>query len=215
MSPTATVALLDPAELAAAAALHRAAFPHYDSSRLGAGYCGRMLRAYARHPEAWVAVARSDAGPIGYLVAAPPAVQRRVNRDLRPWALLAGLRSPLRLARRALGHPAPAAISSPSADQPATTSPSGAPAPPPGGWPVATIRLVLIGVAPHARGSGAGGLLLDDFAARARAGGHRAADLSVAVDNASARRAYARHGWIEAEVEAGAAVRCRLDLADG
>lgn len=205
-----SVRLLQPADLAAVADLHRVAFPDYRSTRLGSRYCCRMLQAYAAHPDSWVAVARSDAGarPIGYLVAAPPEVQRALNRSLRPWAALALASSPRRLggARRAAPPTSARSLSpAPSLDDGTAGTPEATSVP-------ATIRVVLIGTDPSVRGVGVGATLLADFARRAAAAGHEVADLTVAVANRAARLAYARAGWTEVGVEGDVAVRCRLEL---
>lgn len=203
------------AEVDRVADLHRVAFPDYESSRLGRGYCRRMLLAYAARPDAWVLVAGAAGSVDGFLVGAPPSAQREVNAGLLvPWGLLGALRSPGRL----LGRLGPAwsrlrrGRARPST--PAETRPD---APEPGPAPVpATIRVVLVGVGPAARGTGVGDALLAAFATRARAGGHRRADLSVAAGNAAARRLYARNGWVElGEEGGGVAVRCALDLSAG
>jgi ribosomal protein S18 acetylase RimI-like enzyme len=198
----------DADEVAAVAALHRRCFPDYDSSRLGPAFCRRLVRSYAAEDEAWVAVAEGDDGRIvGYLVAAPPSVQRAVNRSLAPWGALASLRTPARVLRRVVGR-ARRAVASGAATAPATSSePDGS-----AGAARATIRVVLVGVDASARGTGLGRALLEDFAARASVLGHALADLSVEVDNHEARRAYGAAGWVELGEEAGVAVRCQLVL---
>lgn len=204
---------LRPADAGRVAELHRLAFPDYESSRLGLGYCRRLVLAYAARSDAFVLVAAAPGHPAaGFLVGAPAAAQREVNRSLMvPWGVLGALRSPARLVARL-----PAAWSRlrrPSGGAPAGESVPERVDPGPGpARPPATIRLVLVGVDPAARGGGAADALLDAFARRARQDGHRWADLSVAVGNAAARRAYARHGWQEVAVEGGVAVRCGLDL---
>lgn len=194
--------------------LHLLAFPDYESSRLGRGYCRRLVLAYAARSDSWVSVAVAPGGSIdGFLVGAPPAAQREVNAALVvPWGLLGALRSPGRLlgrlprawSRVRRGRRGPSApVGASSASDP---GPAGQPSP-------ATIRVVLVGVDPAARGRGAADALLEAFAERARSTGHEVADLSVAAGNAAARRVYARHGWQEQGVEGdGVAVRCRLDL---
>lgn len=108
------------ADLASVADLHGVAFPHYHSSHLGTAFTRRLLGTYLARPEVafLVAVGRSaPADPLGYLVACPPAVQRRINDVVVPWAAVAAIgqavRSPSRAvagarsatarARRALG----------------------------------------------------------------------------------------------------------------
>lgn len=194
--------------------LHRLAFPDYESSRLGRGYCRRLVLAYADRPDAWVLVAVAPGRPIeGFLVGAPPEVQRQVNASLLvPWGVLGALRSPGRLvgrlpgawARLRRGRSSARAVA-PAGPTPGSEAASG---------PPATIRVVLVGVDPAARGRGAADALLGAFAERARAEGHEVADLSVASTNVAARRAYERRGWREIRVEGeGVAVRCRLDLS--
>ncbi|MCB1040839.1 MAG: GNAT family N-acetyltransferase [Acidimicrobiales bacterium] len=186
----------------AVAELHRRCFPDYDSSRLGTAFCARLLRSYAANPESWVAVLHDGGAPAGYLVAAPPPVQRSVNRALRPWGALASLRSPGRAVRRLAGRTRPRSA-------PPQAPPAGEEQARPDTTP-ATVRVVLIGTDPASRGRGFGGLLLDDFARRAGASGHLVADLSVAIDNAAAREAYERAGWKWVGDEGGTASRYRL-----
>jgi ribosomal protein S18 acetylase RimI-like enzyme len=197
-----------PAEVEAVAALHRRCFPDYRSTRLGEAYCRRMLRAYASRPEAWVSVAVD--GPrrvVGYLVAAPPATQRAVDRALLPWAALCSLWRPgalvrdlgavaRRLRRLLRGGHASAGRSIPPGEIQGTA-------------PEATVRLVLVGVSPSARGRGVVDALLHSFAAMARGRGHGTADLSVAPDNHAAHRAYARNGWAPSSHDSA---HFRLDL---
>jgi ribosomal protein S18 acetylase RimI-like enzyme len=201
-------------EAARVADLHLLAFPDYESSRLGRGYCRRLVLAYGARSDSWVSVAVAPGGPIeGFLVGAPPAAQREVNASLVvPWGLLGALRSPGRLLGRL-----PRAWSRLRRGRRGPTAPvdaGAAPAPNPGEPSApATIRVVLVGVDPAARGRGAADALLGAFAERARSAGHEVADLSVAAGNAAARRVYARNGWQEVGVEGdGVAVRCRLDL---
>jgi ribosomal protein S18 acetylase RimI-like enzyme len=185
-----------PAEVEAVAALHRRCFHDYRSTRLGGAYCRRMLRAYATRPDSWVAVAVGGSGRIdGYLVAAPPATQRAVDRALLPWAALHALAHPVALADdvgpvvRRLRR---LARRNRATGLPAGPSPEDVRA---GAAPHATIRVVLVGVDPTARGGGAVDRLLACFATAARDRGHLVADLSVAADNLAAQRAYARNGW--------------------
>ena len=71
------------------AELHRVVFPDFESSRLGVGYCRRLLLAYAGRSDSWVLVAAAPDRPAaGFLVGAPPPAQREVNA-----ALLAFLKS--------------------------------------------------------------------------------------------------------------------------
>jgi ribosomal protein S18 acetylase RimI-like enzyme len=181
-------------DVATVADLHRRCFPHYQSTQLGAAYCRQMLRAYASRPDAWVSVADDGSGPaVGYLVAAPRATQREVQRALLAWAAVGSLWHPAplvrglgriapRLRRLARGgsavEPGPSTVTEPSAARPG-----------------ATIRVVLVGVGPEARGRGVVDALLETFADTARSRGHLTADLSVAADNERAHRAYTRNGW--------------------
>jgi GNAT superfamily N-acetyltransferase len=196
-------------DVASVAELHRRCFPDYESTRLGAGYCRRMLRAYSRRPEAWVSIAVDDSGrTLGYLVAAPRATQRDVDRRLLPWAAANALRRPAALAqglrkviprlRRlvgqrgdAEGQPSPGATLSGVATG-------------------ATIRVVLVAVEPAARGRGVVDVLLGAFADEARRRGHRIADLSVAPGNRAAHGAYVRNGWVS---DGGDAPHFRLELS--
>jgi len=199
-------------EVGAVADLHRRAFPSYASTKLGAGYCRRMLRAYADRPGAWIDVAvGADGRIIGYLVAAPPATQRAVDRALLPWAALNAFRRPGdlvgnvrrfggRISRRRraadAGPAAPGAVAGP---------PVGARQPP----GAATVRVVLVAVDAAARGQGGADALLDAFARTARGRGHLGADLSVAPGNGAAHGAYARNGWRPD----GTGTRFTLDLS--
>lgn len=211
--PTAfEVRSLRPSDAARVAELHRLAFPDYESSRLGPGYCRRLVLAYAARSDSWVLVVGAPGRDgAGFLVGAPPAAQREVNASLVvPWGVLGALRSPGRLLGRL-----PAAWSRVRRRRSRPSAGGQSPAPATGGArrPDATIRVVLVGVDPAARGQGAADALLEGFAERARAAGHEAADLSVAAANAAARRVYARHGWEEIGEEGdGVAVRCWLDL---
>ncbi|MBX3284072.1 MAG: GNAT family N-acetyltransferase, partial [Actinobacteria bacterium] len=181
MSDLAAVRPLRPADAGRVAELHLLAFPDYESSRLGRGYCRRLVLAYADRPDAWVLVAGRGEVIDGFLVGAPPSAQREVNAALLvPWGLLGALRSPARLWGRV--GPAWSRLRrgrrpTPPAAAPATGAPA-SPASEP-----ATVRVVLVGVDPLARGRGVGDALLAAFAERARAAGHRRADLSVATGN--------------------------------
>ena len=96
----ATVRRMRSDEVGAVAELHRRAFPAYVSTKLGAGYCRRMLRAFAQDPDAWIDVAVEEDGQIvGFLVAAPPPAQREVERALLPWAAVNAYRHPGDLVR--------------------------------------------------------------------------------------------------------------------
>lgn len=183
--------------------LHRRAFPAYVSTKLGAGYCRRMLRAFEQAPGTWIDVAvDEDRRIIGFLVAAPPPTQRAVERALLPWAALNAYRHPAELARnvrRAIARlggrrtsggtdvraGAPAERSSSPPDPVASPAPSDP----------ATVRVVLVAVDADARGRGGADALLGAFASTAFERGHRVADLSVDTVNAAAHRAYARNGW--------------------
>jgi ribosomal protein S18 acetylase RimI-like enzyme len=167
-----------------------------------------MLRAYATRPEAWVSVAVDASGRLdGYLVAAPPATQRAVDRALLPWAAVYSLRRPgallrdlgavARRLRRLLRRGGPADERAMAPDEPTPESPR------------ATVRVVLVAVEPAARGRGVVDALLQDFAATARERGHRTADLSVAPGNGAAHGAYARNGWVS---DGDAQPHFRLDL---
>ncbi|MGN6693296.1 MAG: GNAT family N-acetyltransferase [Aquihabitans sp.] len=196
-----------PDEVGVVADLHRRAFPAYVSTKLGPGYCRRMLQAVARDPEAWIDLAVDDTGRvIGYLVAAPPPAQRQVERALLPWAALNAWRQPgdlfrngrravLRLARRGgrNGTSSPlaeAADSAPADSAPEDTLGTSAPTEP------ATVRIVLVAIDSDARGRGGVDALLGAFARTAAERGHRVADLSVDTVNAAAQRAYTRNGWL-------------------
>lgn len=207
-----------PAEIAAVAALHLRAFPDYESTKLGAGYCRRMLRAYAARSDAWVDVALDERGGLtGYLVAAPPATQRTLNRALLPWAGLHSLRRPAVLAkglggaarrlRRTIRPGRPDEAAHAVTDGPAAAA-SAADA-----VPAATIRVVLVAVDPAARGTGVADALLGAFARTARERGHAAADLSVAPGNQAAHGAYLRNGWTPVGGDDGAVSHFRLDLS--
>ncbi len=233
MSPAGTpghrpaVRTLGPADLAATAALHRRVFPAYSSTRLGAGFCRRLLGAYAARGDAVVLVAGDDPGPVeGYLVGAPPAVQRAVNDALAGRAALAGLGQLVRSPRRALaaapqaaarGRAAVRALSrrfrrSGGGPVPAGPAPVTAPTP-------ADVRVVLIGVDADARGRGVADALLAELVHRAPGHGWHTADLVVAAGNTAAHRAYERNGWHRVPVDADGAgdgsVRYRLDLDAG
>jgi len=54
-----------------------------------------------------------------------------------------------------------------------------------------------LAVAPHARGHGVGGALLEATEEHARRRGARKITLNVFATNAPARRLYARHGYVE------------------
>lgn len=186
-----------PSEVAEVATLHRTTFPDYESSRLGPAFCQRLLNAYSVRTDACVLVAGGDGGPItGYLVGCPPRVQRAVNDDLAlrgavaygaralrsPKQVAAGLGTAWRRARRVVTQrirpSTPSAVPTPVEQQ-----------------REAGARVVLIGVAASARGTGVGDALLEGFADRARGWGATRADLVVEADNAPARRAYERNGW--------------------
>ncbi len=206
--PLAHVRPMAPADLASVAELHRRCFPTYQSTKLGTAYCRRMLRAYDQRPETWISVATDDSDrTLGYLVAAPPATQKDIQRVLLPWAALASLRQP----RAAAAAVVPAVRRVRGRLTRSDETPASATAAPPSEetTPDATIRVVLIGVAPDARGQGVADLLLGSFADTARARGHRTADLSVAPDNRAAQAAYARNGWIS---EGADASHFRLNL---
>lgn len=187
-----------PTEAAEVAALHRAVFPDYESSRLGPAFCERLLNAYSVRTDAFVLVTGGDGGPItGYLVGCPPSVQRAVNDQL-------ALRGALAYAARAVRSPAQVAAGLGSAWKRARrvvgqkVGRSSAPAPPPDAdEPVrgSDARVVLIGVLPEARGTGAADALLAGFALRARHRGAQRADLVVEAGNDAARRCYERNGW--------------------
>jgi ribosomal protein S18 acetylase RimI-like enzyme len=191
-----------PEEVGAVAALHRRAFPAYVSTKLGAGYCRRMLQAFAADGEAWIDVAVDDHGRIiGYLVAAPPAAQREVERALLPWAALNAWRQPgdlVRNVRRVVGRRTgirgrrrtpTAPVDAPAHRDPEAEATEIATGP-------ATVRVVLVAVDVEARGCGVADALLSTFAQTAARRGHRVADLSVDTVNAAAQRAYARNGWL-------------------
>lgn len=209
-----------PTEAAEVADLHRAVFPDYESSRLGPAFCRRLLDAYSVRTDAFVLVTGGDGGPItGYLVGCPPAVQRAVNDQLAVRGALAyaanAVRSPRRMAsglgtawkraRRVAGQKlrrgAPSASPADGVAGPAVES---------------DVRVVLIGVAPVARGTGAADALLDGFAARARRWGAARADLVLEAGNEPARRCYERNGWRVQPTEAsGRSSRYWLELTDG
>ena len=194
--PGATVRPMAPGEADQVAALHRRAFPDYPSTKLGAGYCRRMLSAYQARADSWVDVAVQPEGRIvGYLVGAPPAAQQAVDRALRPWAVLNAVRTPADLGRnlRRAVHRVTRRLRPPTGGDvtPADEDPTGGALPPP-----ATVRVVLVAVDGPARGIGAADQLLAAFARTARARGHHVADLSVAPDNEAAHRTYRRNGWV-------------------
>lgn len=201
------------ADAARVAELHLLAFPDYESTRLGPRYCRRLVLAYAARPDSWVLVAAAPGqDAAGFLVGAPPAAQREVNRSLLvPWGVLGALRSPRRLLGRVSG--ARSRLRRRRGPVEVGSGPDPVPSGTDAARPRATIRLVLVGVDPAARGQGVADALLEAFAERARSAGHDTADLSVVVANSAARGLYARHGWQEVAVEgAEVAVRCRLDL---
>lgn len=179
-------------ELDAVTDLHRRSFPRYASTRLGAGYCRRMLRAYADRPESWVAVAVDGrARVVGYLVGAPPETQHAVDRSLVPWAALNAFRLPGDLART-LGRVTSGFGRRLRRREPEPTGAVAAAEP----RPAATVRVVLVAVDGAARGGGVADALLTGFERTARDRGHLVADLSVAADNVAAHRAYLRSGWV-------------------
>jgi len=208
-----------PTEAAEVADLHRSVFPDYESSRLGPGFCRRLLNAYSVRTDAFVLVTGGDGGPItGYLVGCPPAVQRAVNDQLAARGALAyaanAVRSPRRVAsglgtawrraRRVVGQKLGRGASGPSpvvgAAGPASESDA---------------RVVLIGVAPEARGTGAADALLAGFASRARRWGAARADLVLEAGNEPARRCYERNGWRAPSADAvGGSTRYWLELID-
>lgn len=166
------------------ARLHRLVFPSYASSVLGPAHCRRLLGTYLHHPDALVLVVDGGGGPVGYLVGAPAAVQREVDRSLRVRAAVtAGAR---------LLHPSTWVWA--AARRRARRSTRAAAPPAPDG-PAATVRVVLVGVAPSARGGGVVDALLGAFASEARDRGHHHAELVVDPGNGAAHRAYARCGW--------------------
>ena len=89
MSDLAAVRPLRPADAGRVAELHLLAFPDYESSRLGRGYCRRLVLAYADRPDAWVLVAGRGEAIDGFLVGAPPSAQREVNAALLVAQMLA------------------------------------------------------------------------------------------------------------------------------
>lgn len=186
------------------ARLHRSVFAHYESSRLGYGFCVRLIAAYMGRPDVVVLVA-GDPGvpPAGYLVGCPPSVQRSVNDSVAAaaaWMLvLRAARSPSkavgeaaptwRRVRRALATRAGRLRSgcAPSGDTALSQEPEVA--------GEADERVVLVGVTVDARGCGTGDALLGAFRDWAATQGATTADLSVETDNVAARRCYERNGW--------------------
>lgn len=199
------VSRLTEADIDLVASLHRRAFPDYASSRLGHRYTVKLLQRFSDEPEAWVAVVRHAGLPVGYLVAAPPRLQRAIDRELRGAALMASVSHPRLLVEWVRRH-----LQAYRRRHEAVASTASAVAPEADG-PPADVRVVLIGVEAKARGKGIGAALLEDFELRAKARGHREADLWVTTVNGSARSAYRRAGWSEREVVA-AGVRYSLDL---
>lgn len=188
------------------ASLHRAAFPAYQSSQLGPRFCHRLFDAYLRQPATIALVRDRDGSPDAFLVACPAEIQRKVNHELLPSAALAAARALLSpsgrrflrssasrgRARRALAAVGRARHRVRSGRPPRhPTEPVEMDA-----TDVGPIRVVLVGVSPGSRGTGAGDDLLRAFAVSAAAGGHTVADLVVETTNVVARRLYERHGWV-------------------
>lgn len=203
-----SVAPLERRDVDAVAALHRAVFPAYDSTRLGTGFCRALYGRWVEHPEAFGFVALHEGRPAGFVAGGAEGVHEAVNASLRRRALAAlALRPHLllgartfrrigRALRRRTSAPAAAAASAPRAETREA---------------VPTARLVLIGVAAEARGTGAARALMDAFAAEARRRGFARLTLGVARENARARAAYEKAGWTLVD-DGGESVEYVLDL---
>lgn len=179
--------------LADVASIHLAAFRGYMNARLGSGYARAFLQWFMRDSMAIALVARTEAGSLaGYVVGAVEPYGERLTRSILPAAALALASRPWllfdrRIVRNILTrlHLLPI--------RPARRREKPDLAPP-------TASLVGIGVAPSARGMGAGTALVSAFEESARKLGAGSLRLSVYEDNRAARALYERCGWRTADL---------------
>ncbi len=188
------------ADVSAVVQLHRVAFPHYESSRLGPRFCRRLFAEYLERDDAVVLVIDAD-GPAlgGYLVGCPPWVQREVNTRLTRAAGVALLARAVRSPSEVLGRLAALArrarrVLVSALRRSRSVNPEGSG----GNRTGADQRVVLVAVVAAARGTGAGDRLLAGFQAWAGERGSVSADLVVEAANRPARSLYERNGWLAA-----------------
>jgi ribosomal protein S18 acetylase RimI-like enzyme len=183
------------------AQLHQRCFESYFLTQMGTSFLKRYYAEYGRHDFDYGVLAWSRAAPelLGFVAgtANAPAHFRSFYRRHLPvlgcivcWKLLTNRivrgtilqrMAHLRAALRAMLPGAPRAPTAPISDHgPETQCP---------------LRLLVIAVAPEARGSGVAGELMQAFENKLRTAGHRRVGLSVRPDNARAIAFYSKCGW--------------------
>jgi ribosomal protein S18 acetylase RimI-like enzyme len=184
-------------DAATIAALHRAVFPEYRTARLGPAFTRALFERFIASPHVTVLVARHGGEIIGYCIAGEQPILDAIRRTLLPHALIGAVlnaratidaaalasvaQTARRLVRRVLARVRNRSGAA-TADDAAALSHR------------RTILLHLIGVAPAARGLGAGSALLAAFET-AFALRYDDAVLSVRTDNLAARRLYEAFQW--------------------
>lgn len=209
-APDGPVQTMMTTDIPAVAALHRSAFPNYESTVLGPHFCTAMFRAYLR-ADSVIALVHQGPAVDGYLIGARPSLQRAVNDRLFPLAVAHSMRRALTStgragllssSTRARSRRAVQALARRAGLQRARTTKAtasevdvyeGAS----GGTLRDPLRIVLIAVDRARRGAGVADELLNEFERRARLLDEAQLELVVDVTNLVARRCYERNGWFQ------------------
>lgn len=180
---------IEPRDAKEIATLHRQVFPDYSSTKLGLNFCTELYRSYATTEGAFGFVIRRGGECAGFVVGGNKATHNQINRELRGKAAAAMLWRPglaVKAAVEKLSKFLPKAKLAPKTLTPSAKKNDKNRA----------AKLILIGVKEIARGTGAATELMQAFRSEAARRGFETIVLIVRRDNARARAAYEKAGWV-------------------
>lgn len=170
------------------AVIHREVFPDTPSARLGYGYCRRLYAMYATENRAFGRVLLQEGEAVGFVVGGDKGIHEMISKKLRSQAALSSIVRPSLLLSMA-GTQIGKRFKNRERAQTLTAQATNVDR-------KKVSKLFLIGILAKARGTGGARQLLDSFVEDACSRGYDTVVLNVHRDNARARNAYEKAGWI-------------------